>query len=113
MAPQLPARDAVRCDPRLVGTAYVSHVDGAAPRAKLEEELARSLGGASFGIDCECNSPETLRLLRTHHVPVRGSDDAVVGVMLVHAVVHEAPMGTARPILPPDERATGGATASS
>jgi hypothetical protein len=89
---------------RLVGTAYASHVDGAAPRAKLEEELARSLGGASFGVDSECNSPDTLRLLRTHHVPVRGTDDdAVVGVMLVHAVVHEAPMGAARPILPPDE----------
>jgi hypothetical protein len=87
----------------LLGSAYPAHVEGEAPRARVEQELARSLAGESFSVDSECSSPEVLRLLRTQHVPVRRDDDAVVGVLLVHTVVQEGPMRSARPLAPPDE----------
>lgn len=88
---------------RLLGSEYRAHVEGEAPRARVEDELARSLGGESFGVESECSSPHQLRLLRTQHVPVRDGDDVVVGVLLVHTVVHEAPLESVRPLLPPDE----------
>jgi hypothetical protein len=88
---------------RLVGSAYASHVEGAAPRAQVEEALSRALGGKSFAVESECSSADRLRVLRTQHVPVRRADDAVVGVLLVHATVHDAPMGEVRPLLPPDD----------
>lgn len=90
----------------LLGSEYPRHVDGEAPRAKVERELARALSGESFSVDSECSSPQVLRLLRTQHVPVRQPDeDRIVGVLLVHTIIHQGPMQAVRPLLQPDDAA--------
>jgi hypothetical protein len=95
--------------PAIVGSTYAKHVEGAGPRSLVERDLARALAGKVTSVDSECNTPDRLRRLRTHYLPVRSVEDGpVTGVLVVHSTVHEAPMEGARPATPPSEAAHRG-----
>jgi len=88
----------------LAGTTYHQHVEGAAPRSKVERELARALMGRSVAVESECSTPDLLRLIRTHYLPVRDADPGpITGVLVVHTTLREAPFGAERPAAAPDE----------
>lgn len=87
---------------RLFGSAYAGHVKGDT-RVEVERALALSLRGERLAVETDCSAPAERRLLRTQHIPIRRSDERVVGVMLVHAIVHETAAAAAGPLLAPDE----------
>jgi hypothetical protein len=94
----------------LVGSHYAAHVAGEEPGQRLAASLRRGLAGETVGDDSECNTPERFRHLRTLYLPVRARHDGpVAGLLVIHTVLREGPIGEVHPAHPPDEAAYRGA----
>lgn len=92
----------------LVGTRWIDHISGEAPRRLhrlLLERALRRLGPASGGGVVqlnESNSPTMARLVATHLEPIE-TPGGQVGVALVHRLVREVPVAEVYPIAAGEE----------
>lgn len=89
----------------LVGTRWIDHISGDAPRRLhrlLLERAVRRLGPAAGGGVVqlnEANGPDTARLVATHLEPVVGPGDALTGIAVIHRVVRELPLAEVYPVV--------------
>jgi hypothetical protein len=89
----------------LIGTRWIDHVAGDAPRRVhgdlFEQALARFRGGcgAPAVISGEANGPDVARLVTTRLVPVIPTAGVLAAVSVVHRTVRELPIEAVYPVV--------------
>jgi hypothetical protein len=88
----------------LVGTRWLDHVAGDAPRRVHRDLFERALArfrsgcGAPVSLVGEANGPEVARLVSTRLVPIVPVQGVLAAISVVHRTVRELPIGAVYPV---------------
>jgi hypothetical protein len=99
----------------LVGTHWLAHVHGDAPRRLYQDLFDTALArfrtgcGAPVALVGEANDPETARLVSTRLVPVVPVPGVLAAISVVHRTVRELPVEAVYPVVHRAEAAYRGA----